>query len=173
MIIPLHKTAEPQNPLNVLEDILEAAGYEFDRVSISRLQFTCSGKQGDYQMVLEWNDDMQVIKSSMIINSTQNIDRDQLMRSIEALNETSWHGFFIVDGVGNSIFKSLVNVEGKADDMSVFSIEDMIDKAVIEADRLCITLALSDSETHFDLFGQDEPNVENLELLFSDTKGNA
>ncbi len=172
-VIPIHKPSLDDSPLDLLEDLLEASHYDFDRVSRTRLEFACSGKQGDYSMVLEWNVDMRVVKSSLIISGTQKTDKNQLNKAVEALNETSWHGFFMIDGVGNSVFKTLINLEDQNQELSIFTIEDMIDKAVHEADRLCITLALGNKDSHIDLFNDNDYEFENLELLFSDTKGNA
>ena len=86
------------------------------------------------------------------------------------INESAWHGFFMIDGVGNSVFKTLISMSGVAHERSMFAIEESIDHAVADADRLCIALALSNDESHHDLFDHD---ADELDLLFSDIKGNA
>lgn len=172
-VVSLAQPQTPFNPLDDFEDMIEASGYDYDRATRSRLHFNCSGKQGDYAMMLEWNADVEVIKCSLIIEATQKTDSELLQSAIAQSNETAWHGFFLVDGVGNSIFKSLIPLSDASEEKAMFIIEEGIDSAMKEADRFCVSLALSHNKSSDDLFSQDDYDLENLTLMFSDTKGNA
>lgn len=174
MVIPLHKSAEATNPLDTLEELLEASSYEFTRETKSRLHFNCGGKQGDYDFVLEWNDDHHALKSTVIIKATQNSDREILEAAVALANETAWHGFFIVDGVGNSLFKSILQLKGLGEGKVLMMVEDAIDRSIAEADRLCLSLAISDmDDAHQGLFENEDMSLDNLTLMFSETKGSA
>jgi len=175
-IVPLTKTPVPPfNPLDDFEELIEASGYDYERATLSRLHFNCSGKHGDYNIMLEWNGDVDVIKCSLIIIATQNTDTVKLNEAIMKANESAWHGFFLIDGVGNSVFKNLVSIEVDNQNRSIFIIEESIDNAISEADRLCLSLALSgDKDNNDDLFSNhSETDLDKIELLFSDIKGNA
>lgn len=170
-VVPFSKNDNDDfNPLDQFEDLIEASGYDYDRATLTRLHFNCSGKHGDYSVMLEWNEDVDVVKCSLIVNATQKTPSDKLESAVMTINESAWHGFFMIDGVGNSVFKILIPMIGIAHERSMFAIEESIDNAVHDADRLCIALALSNDESHLDLFNHDE---NELDLLFSDIKGNA
>lgn len=171
-LLPLHETSN--NPLDEFEELLEASPYEFNRINKNRLHFECAGKQGEYSVMLEWNTDMLALKCSLIIDNTQKISRDILDSAVMQSNEMAWHGFFIIDGVGNSVFKCLLNLSDVTNEKMLFTIEDAIDNAIAEADRFCISLALSKNDDSQKLFPEnDEWDVENLTLMFSDMKGTA
>ena len=162
------------NPLDDFEDLLESSAYDYDRATKTRLHFNTRGRQGDYGLMLEWNEDARIIRCSLVITATQSIPRDVLETCVLQANESAWHGFFVLDGVGNSIFKSLIQYLGKNEDQTMMMIEDAIDAAVSEADRYSISLALSDNEQSPGLFGQDEEfTLDNLTLMFADMKGSA
>ena len=171
-VVPFSKNNNEDdfNPLDQFEDLIEASGYDYDRATFTRLHFQCSGKHGDYAVMLEWNDDVEVVKCSLIINATQKTPSDKLESAVVTINESAWHGFFMIDGVGNSVFKTLISMSDISHERSMFAIEESIDRAVADADRLCISLALSNDESHHDLFDHD---ADELDLLFSDIKGNA
>jgi hypothetical protein len=161
------------NPLDEFEELLEASPYEFQRINDNRLHFECTGKQGEYSVILEWNADMMAMKCSLIIGHTQKIARDILETAVITSNESAWHGFFTIDGVGNSVFKSLAHMADIHQDKMVFALEDVIDNAIAEADRFCISLALSNDNESQKLFPDNDWDVENLTLMFSDMKGSA
>jgi len=174
LIIPIRKDAEEnQNPLDNLEDILEASGYVYERIGMNRLHFSCSGKQSGYDIMLERNNDANIIKLTLVMASTKSIDRNHLDNAVFHANESAWHGFFMVDGVGNSIFKTFIQCDELSPEVTLFLIEDMIDKATGEADRFYISLSLSSNDQSDNLFPVDSDEIENLNLMFSDIKGNA
>lgn len=161
------------NPLDEFEELLEASPYDYSRINKNRLHFECAGKQGEYSVMLEWNADMMALKCSLIIDNTQKIARDVLDNAVAQANEVAWHGFFIIDGVGNSVFKCILNLIDIQNEKMLFVIEDSIDNAIAEADRFCISLALSNDNASQKLFPDNDWDVENLTLMFSDMKGSA
>lgn len=161
------------NPLDDLEELLEASLYEYHRETKTRLQFVCGGKQGDYDFILEWNSNYNAIKCSVIIKATKKTPRDMLEKAINLANDVAWKGFFVMDGVGNSVFRSLVKLDDKTPSKILILVEDAIDNAISEADRFCISLALSNDNEYQELFPDEDWSLDNLTLMFSDVKGNA
>ena len=162
------------NPLNEFEDLLESSGYEYQRPSKTRLHFTCDGKQGKYEIMLELNEESKVIKASLVIVSTKSIPRESLEKYIAQANEATWHGFFMLDGVGNTLYKSLVQYKGLGTSDIIETLELGIDNIIKEADRFSVSLALSNDNDMPTLFQNDDDwTLENLTLMFSEIKGNA
>jgi hypothetical protein len=169
------KDMSGDNPLNVFEDVLESSGYEYDRLGQSRLHFQCDGKQGSYSINLEWNDDAHIIKCLIITTDTANLPRDYLKDCAERMNESAWHGFFDIDGVGNTIFRSLIPYMHEQGEDILDKIEAGIDNALKETDRFIISLSISENAKAPDLFSNEDnaDALETLALMFSETKGNA
>lgn len=163
------------NPLNEFEDLLESSGYDYDRVTKNRLHFDCDGKQGAYGIMLEWNEDAKAIKCSLVISATKKLPKDTMERCLTQANEGAWHGFFMLDGVGNTVFKTLVQYQEMTGTEIIEAMEVSIDSAIREADRFSISLALSnDNDDVPSLFHKDDEwSLENLTLMFSEPKGNA
>jgi hypothetical protein len=168
----LFKSFTPVNPLNAFEELLEASPYEYSRPSNSRLHFECAGKQGDYTVMLEWNEQAAIIKSLLIIEATKSVSDEILNKAIATANESTWHGFFSLDGVGHTVFKSLIKMESLTEEDSVYQLEDSIDEAIKEADRFSVSLALSKNQ-EMDLFQSGDITLENMTLMFADVKGHA
>jgi hypothetical protein len=166
---------EPFNPLDDMEDLLGASNYKFDRETYNRLSFTCDTNLSSYLMVLEWHADHESIRFSIVMRDARHIDREQMDLALEKANAVAWHGFFVMDGVGHVIFKSLVPMKDHDDNLAfIEALENKIDHGIEEVERLGISLNLHESESSEDLFGVDnDEKVENLILMFSDTKGNA
>lgn len=167
-----HKIAQRTNPLNDMEDLLEASGYSHNRDTDTRLSFMCQGKQSNYTVVLEWHLEYEAVKLSVLIDDYKSVDDQIVETAINTANKAAWHGFFMRDGAGNIAFKSIIKLVDEGDLESLSLIEDSIDKGIEEADRLSLVLSLNKEDTH-SLFDDEEWKVENLVLMFSDTKGNA
>lgn len=162
------------NPLDNFEDLLEVSSYEFDRIGRDRIHFSCSGKQGDYKIMLEWNADVGAIKLNLIISSTQSCDLDRLEKTASVINEGAWHGFFMIDGVGNSIFKTILKIETTSPEKTLYDMENSLDNAILEADRFSLMMSLTQDNQSQNLFTiEDDNEIETLNLMFSNTKGNA
>ena len=160
------------NPLDIFEDLLEASQYRFERQNRFRLSFDCNGKRGDYNIILEWNDDMRALRIHVVMPQTQNRDQQSLLQHIEKANESLWRGYFAVDGVGNTIFKNVIELGSYGDNAIIQDIEAILEDSMDEVDRLWVVLGLSDKKSD-DLFADTHWDVENLSLLLSDPKGNA
>ena len=164
------------NPLDEFEELLEASPYDFERPTDNRLHFQCAGKQGDYTIMLEWNEDVRVVKSVLVIESTRKLSTPLLEQAIQTANEGAWHGFFAMDGVGHTVFKCLIKLNLANAEEYIFALEDSIDAAIREADRFSLSLSLPKNDANaVDLFAQDEnkASLENLDLMFSEPQGNA
>ncbi len=161
-----------QNPLDEFEDLLEASNYAFERQGQTRLTFSCTGKGGAYLIVVEWNEDAHAVRCSLIMTATQGVDVDRIMTHISTLNDVVWNGYFITDGVGNTIFK-IVKELPEGDAIQLFEIEDTIDTAVNEMDRFAVAIECEANDTD-SLFSTDtDDQDQDLLLLLTHTLGSA
>lgn len=172
-MVDLKNIAETDNPLDLFEDLLEVSSYDYQREGRARLSFSCLGKGGDYYITLEWNEEVKAMRCSLILTTTKNLDTEKLNLQIALLNEGLWDGYFMIDGVGNSVFKTMKDVSSTAPNHMLCDIEEMIDRAVEEMDRLAIILNINPS-SNTDLFDSDfKDEDETLSLLLRDPAGNA
>jgi hypothetical protein len=171
-VVQIKSQKHNTNPLDIFEDLLEASQHSFERQNRYRLSFDCSGKRGDYNIVLEWNEDMRALRIHVVVPQTQNRDQQVLLEHIEKANEGLWKGYFAVDGVGNTIFKNVIELASYGDSAIIQDIETLMDNSLEEVDRLWVILGLSDKKSD-DLFAETHWDVENLSLLLSDPKGSA
>ena len=161
-----------ENPLNDMEDLLESSGYSHNRETENRLTFLCESKQSCYTVILEWHVEFEAVKLSVILQDCKDLDESIIQQALETANQSAWHGFFMRDGVGNIAFKSIVKLVDDCPIASMGLIENAVDKGIEEADRLYIALSL-DSADNDSMFTDEEWEVENLALMFSDPQGNA
>lgn len=165
------------NPIDELEDVIEAAGYDFNREGNYRIRFLCAGDQDSYDSVIEWNADAGIFKLSAFLTATKKRDDDAVTHAIDFMNETSWTGIFGLDGVGNTIFRMLVSHEQAGDHAPDLEwLEDHINVMIREVDKFLILLSLSsDTVAAADpmMFADEVNSVETLDLLFMQPKGTA
>jgi len=165
---------ESYNPLDEMEDLLDGSDYSYNRDTENRLSFECESKQSRYAVVLEWHPEFTAIRCSIIMSETQKMERAIVDIAVENANQAAWHGFFIVDGVGNIIFKTLISVKDEDLLSAIKMLEDKIDNGIEDMDRIYISLGIGKASVEDgNLFADDEWNIENLALMFSDVKGNA
>ena len=163
-----------KNPLNDMEDLLEASGYSHNRESETRLSFMCESRQTCYTIILEWHTEFDAVKCTVILQDCKDMNREIIEVALEKSNQAAWHGFFMIDGVGNISFKTIVKKTEECPIATMATIEDTIDKAIEEVDRIYITLCVDHNDDNSDgMFPDDEWKIENLTLMFSEPKGNA
>lgn len=173
-ILRFPATMDHHNPLNDMEDLLESAGYEHTRESDNRLRFLCESKYSCYAIILEWHVEYDAVRCSVVMHDCTKIDDSVAETAIDSANAGAWHGFFMRDGVGHIAFKTIVKLSEDCPIACMGMIEDAIDRAIEEADRLYMALSLDTMrDTHETMFPDDDWRVENLTLMFSDPKGNA
>ena len=162
-----------ENPLDEIEDMLEASDYSYVRLTPRRLSFQCEGGEGAYDCFLEWHGDYNAFRISLILKDIRNIEDTILEAAVEAANESAWHGFFMRDGAGHIVFKSLQAVNDDQIQNRFAIIEGMIDKAIEEGDRLYKSLPVRSLTVQSDMLSDDNWDIENMMLAFTDVEGNA
>jgi hypothetical protein len=132
----LQQSRAAQNPLDVMEQIVAANEWVFDRRSDAEMAAEAPGKWCDYGLYFSWSREI----SAMHFSCTLDIKvpaprRGALFELLAKANEKLWIGHFGMDSDdGMPLFRQSVLLRG-APGASAESLEDMIDIAITECER--------------------------------------
>lgn len=104
------------NPLDIVEEIVSANGWSFDRATARQLFAEMNGKWGNYRLCFTWEQEMSVLHFSCAFDMKVPAQRRNDIYALLALsNERLWFGHFEVsseDGV--PAFRQSVLMRGAA-----------------------------------------------------------
>jgi hypothetical protein len=136
MSLSLQTNHAAKNPLDVMEQIVAANEWVFDRRSDAEMAAEAPGKWCDYGLYFAWSSEI----SAMHFTCTFDIKvpaprRGALYELLARANEKLWIGHFGMDSDdGMPLFRHSVLLRG-APGASSESLEDMIDIAITECER--------------------------------------
>jgi hypothetical protein len=137
MSLSLHKIAsESKNPLDVMEQIVAANEWLFDRRSDSEMAAEAPGKWCDYGLYFAWSPEISAMHFTCTFDlKVPEAKRSALYELFARANEKLWIGHFGLDSdEGMPLFRHSVLLRG-APGASAESLEDMIDIAITECER--------------------------------------
>jgi hypothetical protein len=124
------------NPLDLVEQVIAANEWAFDRRSDSDMAAEAPGKWGDYGLYFCWSHEISVMHFSCAFDLKAPAKRRAaLFELLAKANEKLWIGHFGMDqDDGMPIYRHSVLLRG-APSASAESIEDMVDIALTECER--------------------------------------
>lgn len=124
------------NPLDVLEQIVAANEWAFDRRSDAEMAAEAPGKWCDYGLYFSWSHEISAMHFSCAFDlKVPPGRRDKLFELLALANERLWIGHFGIDSDdGVPVFRHAVLLRG-APGASAESLEDMMDIALTECER--------------------------------------
>ncbi|NGM22107.1 YbjN domain-containing protein [Roseomonas stagni] len=124
------------NPLDVLEQIVAANEWAFDRRSDSEMAAEAPGKWCDYGLYFSWSHEISAMHFSCTFDMKVPAGkRERLFELLALANEKLWIGHFGIDSDdGVPVFRHSVLLRG-APGASAESLEDMVDIAITECER--------------------------------------
>ncbi|HUA53271.1 MAG TPA: YbjN domain-containing protein [Candidatus Sulfotelmatobacter sp.] len=137
MTVALEESREPSpNPLDIVEEIVAANQWPFDRASEEELVVEISGKWCDYRLYFMWRDDVSALHFSCAFDARVPAARRRDAHDLLALvNEKLWLGHFEVSvDEGMPMFRHTVPLRGLTG-ASVEQLEDLVDSAFTECER--------------------------------------
>jgi hypothetical protein len=154
------------NPLDILEQILGANEWAFDRRSHGEMAAEAPGKWCDYGLYFSWSDEISAMHFSCAFDLKVPAQRrDKLFELLAQANEKLWIGHFGLDSDdGTLVFRHSVLLRG-APSASAESLEDMVDIAITECERFFPAFQLT-------LWGGKAP-AEALQAAMLDCVGEA
>ena len=124
------------NPLDILEQIIAANEWAFERRSDGEMAAEAPGKWCDYGLHFSWSHEISAMAFTCAFDMKVPADRREKLYELLALaNDRLWIGHFGIemeDGV--PVFRHSVLLRG-AQGASAESLEDMVDIAITECER--------------------------------------
>jgi hypothetical protein len=131
-----YETNAVANPLDLVEQVITANDWAFDRRSDAEMAAEAPGKWCDYGLFFCWSHEISVMHFSCAFTlETPEPRRAALYELVAKANEKLWIGHFGIDEEDQTpIFRHAVLLRG-APSASAESIEDMVDIAITECER--------------------------------------
>lgn len=129
-------SAGPKNPLDLVEEIVGANEWPFDRASRDELAVEIDGQWCGYRLFFFWQPDLGAMHFSCIFDIRVPEKRSVSVHTLLALmNEKLWLGHFdLSSDDGTPIFRHTMLLRG-ASKASVEQMEDLVDVALSECER--------------------------------------
>ncbi len=125
-----------RNPLDLLEELVTANDWPFDRASDCELMVEVSGQWCAYRMFFVWQEELSAIFfSCQLEQKVPNTRRREICELLVAINEGLWLGHFDLAAEDSLLlFRHTIPLRGAAG-ASVEQLEDLVDAAVLECER--------------------------------------
>ncbi|MFD2264806.1 YbjN domain-containing protein [Lacibacterium aquatile] len=127
----------PANPLDIVEEIIAANDWPFDRASDDELVAESRGRWCDYRLFFVWRDDVSALHVSCAFDlKVPQTRRREVNDLLSLLNEKLWIGHFdITAEEGMPAFRHTLPLRGLPAGASVEQLEDVVDAALTECER--------------------------------------
>ena len=124
------------NPIDVLEQIVSANEWAFDRRSDSEMAAEAPGKWCDYGLYFSWSREINAMNFTCTFDlKVPSPRRRELYELLALANERLWLGHFGMDqDDGVPLFRHSILLRGSTG-ASAESLEDMVDIAITECER--------------------------------------
>ena len=124
------------NPLDVVEQVIAANDWAFDRRSDHEMAAEAPGKWCDYGLYFSWSREISAMHFTCTFDlKVPERQRTALYELLALANERLWIGHFGMDADdGMPLFRHSVLLRGAAA-ASAESLEDMVDIAITECER--------------------------------------
>lgn len=124
------------NPIDVMEQIVAANEWNFDRRSDQEMAAEAPGRWCDYGLFFNWSPEISAMHFTCAFDlKVPEKQRGSLYELLALANERLWIGHFGMDTQdGMPVFRHAVLLRG-APGASAESLEDMIDIAITECER--------------------------------------
>jgi hypothetical protein len=138
MTVGLESTSPepPVNPLDIVEEIVAANEWPFDRASEDELVVEITGRWCDYRLYFMWRDDVSALHFTCAFDARVPATRRREIHDLLAMaNEKLWIGHFDISSEeGMPMFRHTVPLRGVRG-ASVEQLEDLVDAAFTECER--------------------------------------
>lgn len=124
------------NPLDVVERVVNANDWPFDRRNEEEMAVQVPGHWCDYSLFFSWNEEMNAVHFTCAFDVRVPVERRRSVQELLALiNEKMWLGHFGVwDDEGLPLFRYALPLRGTFG-LSREQMEDLVDTAIMECER--------------------------------------
>ena len=134
--LSLETKAASANPIDLVEEIVQANQWPHDRSSDEEMVIEISGRWCDYRLLFVWQREMSALHYSCGLEmKVPRARRGPIYELLAAVNERLWLGHFdLADGDEAPSFRQGVLLRGVFG-ASVEQIEDLVDISISECER--------------------------------------
>ncbi len=124
------------NPLDLVEEIVSAHDWPFERAGEEELVAQIAGRWGDYRLFFAWHADLSALQFSCALDvKVPETKRRAVVELLALMNESLWAGHFDLCATeGVPLFRHNLLLRG-AGGATVEQLEDLVDIAITEGDR--------------------------------------
>ena len=135
-VITLETTSYTANPLDIIEEIVNANDWAFDRRTTDEMFVEVTGRWCAYRLFFFWQDDISAMQFSCQFDMrVPHPRRGAVNELLATINERLWLGHFDVDAEDLvPMFRHTTLLRG-AQGASVEQLEDLVDIALTECER--------------------------------------
>lgn len=134
---PADVVDESLNPIDLLEEMVAANEWAFDRSSDHELVVETTGRWSDYRMFFIWRDDLDALYFTCVFDTRISEEKRAAVTELICLvNEKLWLGHFDVSSKDRlPMYRYTILTRG-GQMPAVELLEDMVDIALAECERL-------------------------------------
>lgn len=134
--LSLETSVVPVNPIDLVEEIVQANEWAHDRASDEEMMVEISGRWCDYRLLFIWQREMNALHFSCGFEmKVPKVRRAAILELLAAVNERLWLGHFDLASDDQSpAFRQGVLLRGLSG-ASVEQIEDLVDISLSECER--------------------------------------
>src|SRR5262249_5925049 len=124
------------NPLDVLEELVDANEWRFDRNSAEEMVVELTGRWCEYRLFFIWQEDLSAICFSCLLDlRVPPHRRSNFLELLGLVNEKLWLGHFdLCVGEPVRMFRHTILLRGLVG-VSTEQLEDLVDIAITECER--------------------------------------
>lgn len=136
MAMSLAHRPEPRNPLDLIEEIINAHDWPFDRMGADELAAEYAGHWCTHHLQFLWSEELHAMHLSCVMGmSVPGQRRNRLYELLALVNPRVWLGHFDLSGNKTlPVFRYAILLKGTAG-VSVEQLEELIDIALAECER--------------------------------------
>ncbi len=135
-VVSIETRGFTQNPLDILEEMVSANDWVFDRASNEEMLVEVAGRWCNYRLFFFWQDEISAMQFSCQYDmKVPQAKYAAVYELLATINERMWLGHFDVDSDEHTpMFRHTTLLRG-AQGASVEQLEDLVDIALTECER--------------------------------------
>lgn len=141
---PFDLAHDDNNPLDMVEELLQSKGWNFSRTDDDFLVINVQGQKVDYEVCMEWQEEFSALlfACSLPIEIVE-ANYEIAARTIEQINQNMWLGHFDLSNKGcYPVFRHTLLFRMIPTGIAVDLVNDVMEIALAECDRFYTTFQL-------------------------------
>jgi hypothetical protein len=141
---PFEMTHDDNNPLDMVEEVLQSRGWKFTREDEEFIAIQMKGQKHTYDICMEWQDEFCALLFSCTLPiEVAQENYEMATRTLEQINQNIWLGHFDLSTKGRlPTFRHTLLLKMIPAGIAVDIVNDLFEIALAECDRFYTTFQL-------------------------------